>query len=221
MNKYPDYIRPAAVKQFVEQKRKSGPDALDAPQVMERGAVEYRHFLDLKVNSLKGKRVLNIGSGAGGVFDKDIANKGAEVVSLSPFLADVGPGGKIMREAYAPSYRQKAWKLLGGRVSSPLTVPGVAEDLPIADESIDAVLALYSVPLYSTDIKKMTSEILRVLAKEGEARLYPVSEKNKALIDEALGQNDEIEIEYQEKNEATDAVYRGQKAYLLVIKKLR
>jgi len=220
MKNYPDYIRSASVKHFVEQK---SDEQNDSPPDMERRASEYEHYLNLDTTSLKGKRVLNIGSGLEGFFDKELAKQGAEVVSLSPYFANAGLGGKTMRESYGPSFRQKIWKSLRGSVPLPLPLPGIAEDLPLEDESIDTVLALYSVPLYSKDLKKMTSEILRVLSEGGEARLYPVSEKMRRQIDGFLSKNDDIQAEYQEVPEegGRNSVFPGEKVYLLIIKRMR
>lgn len=116
----------------------------------QRGAHEHRMRL---LNGLRGT-VLEIGAGHGLNFPLYPAAV-SEVVALEP----------------EPTLRAEA-EVAAARASVPVRVlPGIADRLPLADASVDAVVAslvLCSVP----DQPRALAEINRVLRPGGELRFY-------------------------------------------------
>lgn len=216
----PPYIRSDTEENFIALRREQGSDPADTPQLNERVMGEYQHYLGLDIGSLAGKKVLNIGAGKTGIFDKDLARQGAEIISLSPNFANTDPGAKIMKEAYAPQFRHKFAKIFGSKINWPIPLAGAAEQIPLEDNSIDIALGLYSFPIYTTDLTKAIKEITRVLSDKGEARLFPVNNEYKVAIESLFEKDKRNQVEFKEIQEGTDGAYTGEKTYLLVIKKM-
>jgi|GEM_PF-3766759 len=213
-----EYVRRDAEDRFVQERRLDGGSA-DAPQANERNSADYEYFLGVRLDELKDQRVLNIGTGKSGIFEREAVKKGAEVIALSPNFAYSGFTGHEMRKAYELPVHRKVLRLLGMKTKSPCLVAGVAEDLPLDDGSIDMVVALYSVPLYSTDTVKTFQEISRVLADGGKAVLYPISETKKESIEKILSQLPVEDVLFESIAESDDSVYRGETAFRVSFKK--
>ncbi len=215
--KRPKYIRTDAESRFITESGKQFEG--DSPQANERTPEEYEQFLKIDTTRLSGKNVLNIGAGITGIFEKNAVKKGADVITMSPYFSTWG--GQFMKQKYQLPIHARVMRTLGKTVKHPHVLAGVAEDIPLDDSSVDLVLALYSVPLYSHDISAMMSEILRVLMNEGEARLYPVNEENRAKIESALNGVKGCSFEFENIQENSGGVYHGDpNVYLLKLKKM-
>jgi ubiquinone/menaquinone biosynthesis C-methylase UbiE len=197
-------------------------DPIDtSPQFMERDKYDYEYFLGVSSGELSGKKVLNIGAGNTGMYEKDIAKEGAEVITMSPYLGVDHPGGEYMREQYTEGTFAKAKRTLFKEGNFPSALAGWAEALPIADETIDEILALYSVPLYSEKHEYATifQEAFRVLRESGTARFYPVS---KEVLDNIFPilEKMPIDLKYEQIEELpTDRVFRNEVPYRLTLSK--
>ena len=152
----------------------------ESPQHMERDVLQYETFLGIDAQNLHGERVLNIGSGLTGKFEKLLAAKGVDVLTASPYFAARGVGGETMRSEYNEgTFHSLKRKFINTDEKWPDAIAAWAEDLPLKDESVDLLLALYSVPLYTDkeDYNKLFSELTRVLKEGGTAKLYPISQE--------------------------------------------
>ncbi len=194
-------------------------------QQNERHPNLYEHFLGISIDELSGKKVLNIGSGRTGLLEKAMARKNVLVSTMSPSFANEGVSGEEMRNAYAQkpllNTLRKKLKLKNYQMDINTIASKVEDGIPLADNSMDCILALYSVPLYlESDAEKETliSEIERVLSEKGKASLYPVPENQKKLFSELLEKN-LIQFSFVEVAETGDVVYPGQACYRLEIVK--
>jgi ubiquinone/menaquinone biosynthesis C-methylase UbiE len=115
-----------------------------------RGATEHRRRL---LNALRGT-VLEIGAGHGLNFPHYPTDV-TEVIAIEP----------------EPTLRARAAEAASAAPVPVRVLAGVADDLPLKDESVDAVIArlvLCSVP----DQDRALAELRRVLRPEGELRFY-------------------------------------------------
>lgn len=205
-------------EQFIASRTEEG--ASDMPQLNERDEDEYLRFLGIDFDSLSGKNVLNLGAGMTGLAEKAMCAKGANVVALSPIFANKGLAGEKVRRAYRETIRKKILKCMGlPRTNSPIIVAGVAEEIPLFDNSVDTVMALYSVPLYSTDNQAVCKEIMRVLRPDGNAVLFPVPESLQGELNAILINLEAEDIVFEHVDESTDQVYKNQNTYRLSFKK--
>lgn len=141
-----------------------GQDTITASQA-DGGLKEYEHELGFFREQLKGKTILDLGSGTTDKFARELNEAGidAKVISLSPDLL-TSHSAKAQRERAAPN-----WRMSG--------VSTIAQQLPFKDASFDMIFGVYSVTYYAPeehDVKAWVREIGRTLKSGGEARLYPV-----------------------------------------------
>lgn len=120
--------------------------------------IPLEHFLDrlgLTVEQIKGKRILDIGSGLNRGFARQVYSAGGSaIISLEP------------RASYEQSPKDSRLPL----------VAGFAHALPFSDQSFDLIVSSASVPMWLTDkeeIQQAFKEVLRVLKPGGEGRFYP------------------------------------------------
>jgi SAM-dependent methyltransferase len=158
-----------------------------------RGIAEYENELGPLSGSLKGKKVLDIGSGEGN-FLKECSELGADVVGVDPLYGIIfgknlfgerqhrGELLKSMAEKVGYKH-QKAMARLEKRPAPAVSaIAGVNEALPFKDDTFDYVLSCCSSFLYIKEsypffnetefaAKKMLEEIIRVLKPGGEAHI--------------------------------------------------
>lgn len=149
----------------------------------ERNLDDYMQYLDVTVGEInRWGKIVEIGSGTEQDFAKEIREKGycSKVISIDPRLAlseSTDLSGMFPKEAEA--------RLRGRKNPEPNTIAALAQNLPIASGSIDAILASRSVPLYISsqkDMDSVLSEMYRVIKDGGEIRIYPVAEGTKKLM---------------------------------------
>jgi SAM-dependent methyltransferase len=149
----------------------------------ERDLNGYMKYLEVTIDEITGwGNILEIGSGTEQNFAKEIKEKGygSKVISIDPRLAlpeSEDLGGMFPEEHEA--------RLRGRKNPEPNTIAAFAQNLPIASDSVDAILASRSVPLYISsqkDMDSVLSEMCRVLRGGGEIRIYPVAEGVKKLM---------------------------------------
>lgn len=169
----------------------------------DRSLAQYEKELGFKIEDLKGKIVLDIGSGYHERFSKEAAKHGAVVVSINPNLKklEFREAAKKGVELTDPILKRIVDKLRLWKWQEK-SVAAKADELPFRNESFDKVLALFSVPYYSPktkeEFRKVFDEALRVLKPGGEATFNPLTErdfKNKkhdvsAVLDEIRGKAD-------------------------------
>ncbi len=132
-----------------------------------RDVIDYKNSLNFSFPELVDKKILDIGSGAGG-FKQGLLKMGykaREIVSLDRFYA-------------AEPQNQR------------LDVQALAEFLPLKDESFDIAVANCSVPVMAASdgaldlIPMIFKEMVRVVKKGGEIRLFPAGGFRTAFDDE-------------------------------------
>lgn len=131
----------------------------------------YEKYLGVSAEELQRGLVLDLGSGARQQLAKELSGLDVQVVSLNPELRDEEVRNWSKKRILDP-LRYPRWKRLA--------VAGIAQELPFKKGTFALVLANYSVPLYlkkeKGNLSKAFSEIIRVLRKSGEARIFPVTE---------------------------------------------
>jgi len=142
--------------------------------ITDRSLKEYLELLDLNIEELKGKKILDLGSGRLQRFPRELLQKiedKAEVVGLDITLKEE-ERRKEIKEAQPYLYNSDKLGLIAASFLQ----------LPFQDNSFDLVLSLYGMPLYLTsedekkskeNIRRSVMEILRVLKPGGEARIFP------------------------------------------------
>ena len=121
---------------------------------------QYKYYLGCTNADMQHwNTVVDLGAGDSLVVQKEFKhiNPNAHVISVNPKFGQwTRLRDKVPKDAFA--------------------VAMLAQEMAFADESIDAVLALFSVPLYlyPEDQPLFLKELIRILAPGGEAFLYPV-----------------------------------------------
>jgi len=126
----------------------------------------YEALLGIDEDEVRGKDVLDLGSGDELQFARGLRERGVgtRVVSLNPQFAE--------KEKWGPALREAA---RGERA-----VAGIARAQPFRDESFDRVYSLYAIPTWlpnePTEYARAFREIDRILRPGGEAVLFPVDD---------------------------------------------
>lgn len=131
-----------------------------------RGVKDYEELLGIRPESLRDRKILDIGAGFAN-FAREARHYGAEVVSLEP----QDPTDNL---AMTPEEKMEFKRALSrGEI-----VQGIVQNLPFEDESFDRVFAMVSVPLYlprqESERTLAFDEMVRVLKPGGEVRIWPV-----------------------------------------------
>lgn len=158
-----------------------------------RTAAEYFEDLDISPEFLKGKKILDIGSGLN-KFAKDLKEYDLDLVSIDAFYA-LTPGQreevfKDLSPANFEDLKEDLDRITGENKDSKL-VGGRAESLPFVDRAFDVVLAEYSLPNHAESFEQIRSflfEVARVLKSGGEARIYPMRLRKIHELGHGIGQ---------------------------------
>lgn len=161
-------------------------------QGRERDLEDYEGYLGFNREALKGKTVLDLGSGETEIFSRELKQNGIEanVISFNPDYS-IKRFRKTMEKI--PDWQKKS-------------VAAIGQELPFRDKIFDRVFGLYSVTVFSDPhpqfgnpeaAKRWMSEIARVLKPGGEARLAPIAADNAEEVWE--GKYKELLSELKEK----------------------
>ncbi len=142
----------------------------DRPVITERSIEEYEVLFGVKFSEMKGKTILDIGSGRGDFHDR-VSALGVKVFSLNPEFKK----GKNAKYAEQILHKQGD---VGAR----------AQELPFADNSFDSEFALYSIPFhlprfgkegdekfFYEEFERSIEEIVRTLKPGGKAYIFPIT----------------------------------------------
>ncbi len=168
--------------------------------VTERNLSQYCEKLDFNPKDLKRwHTIVDLGSGTSQNFAREVhsIDDSVNIISIDPRLSlDEN------RDLIAFFDEEKDERIHGRKASDPMTLSAIAQNLPLQNNSVGAVLALHSVPQYTksqNDIELSISEIIRVLRAGGEARIYPISKNdNYEAVARSVGQHKNIEFEFNE-----------------------
>jgi len=150
-------------KKIEDKKRRRKENSM----ITDRSLEEYCRYFNFTPEELKGKKILDIGSGKKETFSKEAAKYGAEVVSISPEL----------RRWYKRK-RLKGW-LISDSEWQRRSIAARAQKLPFKDNYFDIITAVYSIPHYSPshqDTYVSIQEMLRVLKKGGKVYIAPIND---------------------------------------------
>jgi len=149
--------------QIIEKRRSN-----EKGTMMSSRGVSYDTLLGFNFETMRGKKVLDIGSSLGSNFSEEAKKYNADVVSISPDFKDKTPDNKN--------------KNVAARV----------QQLPFKDNTFDYIVASYSIPYYLpydfAEYNRSISEILAVLKPGGKAYFYPINTEQKKLIKKVLSQ---------------------------------
>lgn len=144
-----------------------------------RSADEYFKDLDISVEFLEGKKILDIGSGLNR-FARDLKKHNLDIVSVDAFYALTPEQREEVFDELTPNNFKTLKKDLD-RITRPQKdselVGGMAESLPFMSETFDVVLAEFSLPNHAETFEQVRDflfEVARVLKPKGEARIYPM-----------------------------------------------
>ena len=138
-------------------------------QGRERGLETYQDYLGIKKEDLRGKDILDLGSGETERFSRELKAAGidANVICVNP---DYSIERFRKANSALPDWQKKS-------------VAAIAQELPFKDECFDEVFAVYSITVFASPskiggnieaTKRWLSEIVRVLKPGGEARIMPL-----------------------------------------------
>ena len=159
-----------------------------------RGLLAYGEFLGINFSEMKGKSVLEIGSGAYEKFKKEATRIGIKVFSSSVHLNEARP-----------------------------SFYGRAQEMPFGDNVFDYELALFSVPYYldsKEEVEITVSEVIRTLKPHGRAYFSPVLPGKKVILDDILKKfSDSISYNFFPLPKSLTKLLREKTAYRLVVTK--
>jgi len=144
-----------------------------------RSAEECFEDLGVSLEFLKGKKILDIGSGLN-QFAQDLKQENLDITSLDMFYTLTSEQREEVFSELSPEDSEAIKKNLDRMVAEDKgshLVGGRAESLPFIDGAFDVVLAEYSMPHYAESRKNVQDfffEVVRVLKSGGEARIYPM-----------------------------------------------
>lgn len=148
---------------------------------VDRSYEEYCLGFGFDLAIFAGRTVLDLGAGTEATFATQAAEHGLRVISVNPNWQDA-------------TYRQvtevgRNWHGDGRSVAA------VAQELPFADESFDAVISLWGVPAYlpgtKAEYRRAFQEIHRVLKPTGVGIMFPISRLTvlQPSFEEVLGES--------------------------------
>jgi len=120
--------------------------------ITSRKFQEYCETFGYTEKSLKGKAILDVGSGLSD-FIQEARAIGAKAVKLDGIYS--------MRDILLPEQKKDA-------------VAGFAQYLPFKDNSFDETISLYCLYHVITGLDKAIGEMIRVTKPDGKTRIYPV-----------------------------------------------
>lgn len=196
--------------------------AVERAMMTERGMETYVEMLNITPSDFASwQRIVDLGSGTQQEFARAMKERYPEknVFSVDARLLlseEEDLAGMLPEEATA--------RRVGRDLRMENTIAAYAHDLPLPDNSIDCVLASFSIPMYAEtqeDLYSALDEIYRILRMNGEARLFPV-QSCKNLYEvlmwldrmEALGR---ITYEFFKKEE----IKKVDEKYLIILKKIQ
>lgn len=140
---------------------------LEKLTVSDRGLKDYLRLLEVSPEYLRGKKILDVGSGKTERFSKEAKEWGADVYSVNPEHRGRSQREKVKKRFLF--FRDPRWQKK--------SVAAVAQELPFKDNSFDMVTSLSSVPFYiiSEEGKRAAiREMTRVVKQGGEIFIAPV-----------------------------------------------
>ena len=187
----------------------------------DRGIRDYIKNLDIQEKDLYDPEavILDLGSGIQQDLAKEINKRTPrpKIISIDPRLGlNLEEDLSLMKDDAEKDQQRR----VGGRKNpEPLTIAALSQNIPLKDNSVEHVYALYSVPYYLESdiegIKKTLHEVIRVTKPGGSIRAFPVVEDRLVDIQNVLQKIKGISFTLTEKESKLD----NSVDWLLVIRK--
>lgn len=151
----------------------------------DRGLADYIEAMKLTYRDFReGQVIVDVGA----ALEQNLA-RDARALGLPATVISVDPNLGLKQDASSVSPDKMLAREAGRRNPEPNTVAAMGEALPFADNSINSVYGLFSVPYYHITpgpIRATLSEFMRVLKDGGVAKTYPVTEEMRPVYEEIL-----------------------------------
>lgn len=140
---------------------------------INRDLILYLAFFNLKLDDLRAKKILDIGSGTAN-FAKDAKYNGIDVTALDPVY--------ILNAGRKKFFQEKFWRRIKRFITRekkilPAAVAAVGEELPFKEDVFDLITSVYASYHYAEDkesLEENIKESLRVLKPGGQLLIYPI-----------------------------------------------
>ena len=190
--------------------------------ITPRSYEDYKNILLFTDDDVrKWRAIVDLGSGIEQEFAKDAKriNPDATIISVDPGLAlsEEEDLGRI------PDTQLQRRRLHGRKNPEKYSIAALSNNLPLRADSVDAILALYSVPGYLENdfdgekaydhIEGLLRQTDHVLAEGGMARFFPVAPAQKLMIERLATVVSSSTVRFIEKESG------DQKNYLLLMTK--
>lgn len=187
----------------------------------DRGIFDYMNKLGVTEKELDDPDalIIDLGSGTMQNLAKDVRELGlrSKIISIDPRL------GLNADEDLNLPLSSKEDRELGRKNPEPLTLAAFGQALPIKNESVHNIFALYSVPYYlenQGEIEDNLSEMIRVLKPGGAIRIFPIMQNQLSQVEDFLKKQKNIKSSFSLKESGKDSI-TGEKIedWLLIIEK--
>lgn len=153
----------------------------------DRGIFEYMRELDVSEEELNDPETLILDLGAG---EQQNLAKEVHQFSLRSKVLSIDPRlGLSQEKDLSLPTMSKERRLEGRKNPEPLTIAASSDALPLKNESVKHVYALYSVPYYLENpeqILKTLMEAIRVTKPGGSIKIFPIIESQLTDVTNAL-----------------------------------
>lgn len=194
----------------------------------DRNLEKYLSTFHYNIDELRGKKILDVGSGAA-MFGTEASKSGLDVVSMdAAYSHEIGLNWLEKTESSRKTLGEKAKEIITRRKLHPSNpVCADAENLPFCNESFDVIFNLCAAYYYCTsteDLRKIFSEQLRVLKSGGEISIFPLIEFQRFMNEDNTIEIDGNRVMIQlssfnhERNETIDILTKEFKLILEEIK---
>ncbi|MDP2934639.1 MAG: class I SAM-dependent methyltransferase, partial [bacterium] len=187
----------------------------------DRSVFDYMDKLEVSEEELDDPDalIIDLGSGTKQNLSREAREFGlkSKIISIDPRL------GLDAKEDLELPLSSKRDRKQGRANPEPYTLAGLGQALPIKNESVHRIFALYSVPYYlenQDEIEDNLSEMIRVLKPGGVIRIFPIMQNQLSQVEDFLKKQKNIKSSFSLKESGEDSV-TGEKIedWLLIIEK--
>jgi ubiquinone/menaquinone biosynthesis C-methylase UbiE len=130
------YKTPSAIPEGQEELYRQRQSREEDTDVMDRDLEAYCNRFGIKKEDLKGKRILDVGSGSRERFSREASEVGAEVFSLNPNLRQQRARRNV--KMFFQQYERVSWR---GR-----SIAGRVQELPLKREALFDIIVSFGAP---------------------------------------------------------------------------
>lgn len=183
----------------------SGPRNMIVGTETKRDVNQYFDQSGYNLDDLKGKKIMDLGSGSGN-FSIQARKLGLDIVPVDPMYA-FKSGRDLLKKTIENNEKSLTKKFLGffnnKQISDNRAVGAQSKNLPFKDGTFDRILEVYSAFHYCTseeDVERTLAESLRVLKNGGEISVASINGNIESLEDDEIIDIDGEKISLQLNN---------------------